>query len=173
MNSRLNKISVFGSSGSGKSTITKAIAEKLKIAPVFLDEHLLEKDWTFNPNSWKDKIDALLTTDSWIAEGNYLRAMESRVKESDVIIMLDFPVHICLFRVINRHLKYRNKVRPHVNEECVEQFNIKFLKYLKSVWDFNKKSKKVIYKRIEAFGGNNKLVILKNNKEVKEFIDNL
>lgn len=49
------------------------------------------------------------------------------MEEATQIIFLDFPRHICLFRVVKRYFTYRGKSRESISNGCEEKIDREFL----------------------------------------------
>ena len=47
----------------------------------------------------------------WIIDGNYKSTFDIRLPESDVIIYLDYPTHLSMWRAIKRRVYFRKTVR--------------------------------------------------------------
>lgn len=59
-----------------------------------------------------------------------------------------------------------------MGEECIEKFNLKGLKFINSIWSFNTKNRKDYYRMIKEENGV-KVIILKNRKQVNEYLKNI
>jgi adenylate kinase family enzyme len=53
------------------------------------------------------KLTHVMNTDEWIIDGNYLDSLEMRIKQSDTIFFLDYPLDICLSGIESRVGKER------------------------------------------------------------------
>lgn len=56
--------------------------------------------------------------------------------------------------------------------KCIEKFNLKELKFINSIWLFNTKNRKDYYRIIKQ-EKRVKVIILKNRKQVKEYLKNI
>tara|TARA_B100000029_G_scaffold512514_1_gene609361 strand:+ start:9644 stop:9868 length:225 start_codon:yes stop_codon:yes gene_type:complete len=69
------RINVLGTSGSGKSTFSKNLAEQLNIPYVQLDELFWKPNWTESSDEeFFPKIEDALSPDEWVLDGNYIRS---------------------------------------------------------------------------------------------------
>lgn len=164
-----NKIIVLGCCGSGKSTLTRELQQKLKIPIIHLDKLFWKPNWI---NCSNEEFDILLKEEMkkecWIMDGNYLRTIPIREKACDVIIYLDFPRWRCMLRVIKRVIKSYGKVREDMGEGCPERLDFEFLKY---VWNFHEKNCDKIDEILSA--SKKQIYILKTPKQVKKFLKGL
>ena len=56
-----------------------------------------------------------------------------------------------------------------MGDGCPERFDLEFLQW---VWNFNKNKREKNYRLLEQFG-DKRIYILKNRKQVKEFLESL
>ena len=97
------KINIIGTSGSGKSTFSKQIAQKLNIPHIELDALFWKENWT--PSSDQEfftKIEKAINCENWVLDGNYDRTQDLKWEKVDKIIFLDLPFYLILFRIIKR-----------------------------------------------------------------------
>ena len=107
------RINVLGTSGSGKSTFSKKLADKLNVPYVQLDELFWKPNWTESSDEeFFPKIEDALSPDEWVLDGNYRRSTPVKWKRVQMVVYLDLPFHTVLFRVLKRSL-----IRSFKNEE--------------------------------------------------------
>ena len=138
-----NKIMIMGISGSGKSTLAKEISNELKIPVVHLDKFLMNVNW--NPKNKEEQIkihNKLLENEKWIIEGNWSNTIQKRANEADLIIFLECPLIVSIYRVTKRLLKHKDKIRSDVANECYEKFSVKFYVYIIKFY-FSKRKKHI------------------------------
>ncbi len=84
------KILVIGESGRGKTTLAKALSEKLNIPLYSTDDFLWKKKFTERHDRQESikKIDLVYQTDEWIVEGSSSHLYKSALDKADVIIHL-------------------------------------------------------------------------------------
>lgn len=165
------KIVIIGYSGSGKSTLAQQLGKQHKCEVMHLDCVHWLPGWNERDKSEVIQIvsEFLDSHDSWIIDGNYSYAcFERRLNEATQIIFLDFPIHICLYRVLKRYFSNRGKSRESMTEGCDEKIDWKFFWWI--IHEGRKKSKKEWYKKIYE-ENRNKTIILKNPRMVQKFIN--
>jgi adenylate kinase family enzyme len=72
----------------------------------------------------------VLEQDRWIIDGNYGSSLPLRLSRADTVVWLDYPTHLCLWRVFKRWWQYRGHARPDMTEGCPENLNLEFLHYV-------------------------------------------
>ena len=163
----VDRVLVLGSSGSGKSTFAQQLGKKLNIEVIHLDSHYWQPDWTDTPDEeWKQKISQLLEKESWIMDGNYTSTLAQRLEYADTVIFLDLNRVKCLWRCVDRYLKYRGENRPELAAGCNEKIDKDFLKW---IWNYPRDVKP----RIMELLGNHperQVIMLRGSKGINEFL---
>jgi ABC-type phosphonate transport system ATPase subunit len=68
----VRRISVVGNSGSGKTTVAKALAARLSVRHVELDAIYHQANWTPLPtDQFRRRVADAITSDGWVVDGNY------------------------------------------------------------------------------------------------------
>lgn len=164
----MERIIIIGSCGAGKSTLAIKLSKKLGLPLVHLDKIKFVSNWQERP---KEEFDKLLICElekpRWIIDGNYNRTIPLRMQYCDTVVFLDFPRLVCLWGVVTRVIKYHGKTRPDMGGNCPERFDLEFLKF---VWQFKTKHRNR-YLEMLANAKDKKVVILKNRKQVKRFLE--
>jgi adenylate kinase family enzyme len=167
----MKKVVLIGSGGSGKSTLSRQLGERLKINVYHLDALFWKPNWVGVPKDEQRKVqNDLVKKEEWIIDGNYGGTMDIRLNAADTIIFLDINRGICVYRALKRMMKYRNKTRPDMGEGCEERFELDFFKW---IWKYPKTIRPEIIKRLEQFSNVKQVIILKSPKEVRKFLENV
>ncbi len=162
----MNKIIIIGSPGAGKSTFSKKLKEILDLPVYHLDMIWHKKDkTTISKEEFDDKLNEILKKDKWIIDGNYNRTLEVRIKEAEVIYLLDINVLECLENAKNRVGKIRSDM-PWKEEELNEEFK-------RFIIDFPLTSLPRIYELLDKYKDTKKIIILKSRKEIDDYIRSL
>ena len=101
----LARISVAGDSGSGKTTVSRAIAARLGLTHVELDDLFHGPNWSAPPEEeFRRRVaETLDGLDGWVADGNYTGSLDDVVLErAELLVWLDLPLHVCLRRIWGR-----------------------------------------------------------------------
>ncbi len=160
---------IVGCAGSGKSTLAQNLSKELGIDAMHLDSYFYVAGWKDAPkDQFQKAVEDFLKKDRWIIDGNYRRwTMNERVEKCDTIIHLDFSRWSCLYGVIRRRIQYHGKTRPDTAENCQEQIDLDFLKF---VWNFNRDYNPEI-KKLIADQKDKKIIVLSNRGEVDAFVE--
>ncbi|MBQ7002128.1 MAG: AAA family ATPase [Oscillospiraceae bacterium] len=166
----MERILIIGCSGSGKSTLARALREKLGLPVVHLDQLWWKAGWkNVTQEEFDSRLAMALNMDRWIIDGNYSRTMEMRLEKCDTILYLDFGRWACLWGALSRYLQNLGKVRPDMPDGCTERLDWGHLKF---IWNFNKNNRV----RNDTWIGKTKhakAIVLKNRREVRQFLESL
>ena len=166
----MERIMIIGCGGAGKSTLARQLGEKTGLPVIHLDKLFWRPGWV---NLTREEFDvvhnAAIEEKKWILDGNFDRTMEPRIRRCDTVVYLDFSRIACLCGVMKRILTTYGKVRPDMGDGCPERFDLEFLQW---VWNFNKNKREKNYRLLEQYG-DKRIYILKNRKQVKEFLESL
>jgi adenylate kinase family enzyme len=97
------RINVIGTSGSGKTTFGRDLADILNIPFVEMDAIFWGPEWTF-PEDDKlfRRLAAALEAESWVLDGNYTRTLPIKWERVDIVIWLDFSFPRTLYQALAR-----------------------------------------------------------------------
>lgn len=101
----MKRINVIGTSGSGKSTISRMLASKLNYL-------YLEMDAIFWKPHWQESSDEeffanltdKLSGEHWVLDGNYSRTAKIKWDRVDTIVWIDYSFSRTLFQAVKRAL---------------------------------------------------------------------
>ncbi len=100
------RVIVTGLAGSGKSTLSVALAAKTGLPLVHLDLAFWKPGWVAPSEAeWRDKQRVVLAGDAWIADGNYHETLDLRLERADTVLFLDLPWWRCSGRALRRGFK--------------------------------------------------------------------
>ncbi len=127
----MQRVLIIGPCGAGKSTLARALGAKLGLPVFHMDQLNWQPGWV---ESSKDEIRARLASiiagDRWLIDGNYGGTLEPRLERADTVVYLDYPIRLCVARLLRRIWTYRGRTRPDMTEGCPERLDIGFLFYL-------------------------------------------
>ena len=153
----MKKIIVIGCPGSGKSTFARSLAEKLGISLYHLDAIWHRPDKThITREEFDTRLAEIMTTDTWIIDGNYSRTVERRISACDTVFLFDLPTEVCLDGAIARLGKERDDIPwteatldPRLKQD-IEEFSTKNLPTIYSLLEKYSDKNIIIFKTREA-----------------------
>lgn len=99
------RIVILGTTNAGKSTLAAALAQKLDIPAIHLDQfrHYPNTDWQARPDAEFHALhDAAITADSWAMDGNYSVLLPQRFARATGVIVIDD-------HFVRRYVRYFNR----------------------------------------------------------------
>ncbi|WP_088893305.1 AAA family ATPase [Leptolyngbya ohadii] len=118
------RIVVVGTSGSGKTTFAKELADRLQTPHIELDALHWEPNWTeAEPEVFRSRISQALQGEQWVVDGNYSKARDLVWRRADTLIWLDYSFPVTFYRIVKRTL-YRSLTRQELwsgNRETLRQ----------------------------------------------------
>lgn len=167
----MDRVIVIGCSGSGKSTLSQKLHRILQLPIIHLDRYYWQANWqATEQEAWDQKVTEFALTDRWIIDGNYSRTLDIRIERADVIVFLDMPRWLCMYRIVKRRIQYHGRTRPDLNKDCPEKLDIGFLKW---VWNYRKRNRVKTLEKLKQVKQHKKVVIIRNKKQLEEWIEQL
>lgn len=97
------RINVVGTSGSGKSTFSRALAGALGLPWHEMDAHFWLPEWQGRTDGdFLARIAALTSGDAWVLDGNYTRTIPVKWARVECVVWLDYSLPVTLFRAVRR-----------------------------------------------------------------------
>lgn len=158
----MKKIIVIGCPGSGKSTFSRALQQKIGIPLYHLDMMFWNADkTTVDKRVFLERMSDVLQKDEWIIDGNYASTMEMRMKSCDTVILLDYPLDICLDGIRERRGKPRSDMPWVETEEDAE-----FTEFVKG---FHERQRPHIMELLEKYSDKT-VIVFKNREQADAFL---
>jgi adenylate kinase family enzyme len=104
----MERISVIGSSGSGKSTMARTLAEALDLPTLELDSIFHQPGWEPKPDDeFRAEVSAFVAGDRWVVDGNYTSHGVAQLvwPRADTVVWMDPSKPVVMTRVIRRTLR--------------------------------------------------------------------
>jgi len=94
---------VVGTSCSGKTTLARAVADRLGLPHVELDALFWTSDWTPMPDDvFRDRVERAVAPDAWVIDGGYRQVRDIAWRRVDTVVWLDYPLRTVLWRWARR-----------------------------------------------------------------------
>ncbi|MFQ2346871.1 MULTISPECIES: (d)CMP kinase [Aeromonas] len=125
----MKRINVVGTSGSGKSTFSQVLANKLNYPYLEMDAMFWKPNWQ---GSTDEELFATLkrklADEYWVLDGNYNRTVPIKWERVDTVIWIDYSFSRTLYQAIKRaFLRSLTKQELWKNSGNVESFRKSFL----------------------------------------------
>jgi adenylate kinase family enzyme len=102
----MQRIVVVGTSGAGKTTVARALSERLGVPHIELDALHWTPGWTETPTDvFRARVSRALEPAAWVVDGNYAKARDLIWPLADTIVWLDYSLPTVLWQVIVRTIR--------------------------------------------------------------------
>jgi adenylate kinase family enzyme len=103
---KVQRINVVGSSGSGKSTFGKALADALGVRHIEMDALFWGPNWRWLPDEeFFAEVHSAVSRDAWVLDGNYTRTIPVKWERVDMVIWLDYSFPRTFYQSLKRALR--------------------------------------------------------------------
>jgi adenylate kinase family enzyme len=126
----MKRVMIVGPCGAGKSTLGFMLAERLGLPLFHMDRLAWKPGWIDSTtDELRGRLAPIVGGERWLIEGNYGSTLADRLPRADTVVYLQYPVLLCLWRIVRRYWRYRGQTRPEMTEGCPEQLHLPFLWY--------------------------------------------
>ncbi len=104
----MQRVSVVGNSGSGKSTTSKSLAHILHVPHIELDALHHLKQWEpIAPERFHSLLEDVTSGERWVIDGNYRLVVQFGPvwERADTVVWLDFPRSVVMRQIIIRSVR--------------------------------------------------------------------
>ena len=120
----MRRIAIIASaSGNGKTTVGRALADRLALPFVELDALVHGPGWSEVPDQdVRNRLAPVLAGEAWVIDGNYHSKLGNSVlRRADAVVWLDLPIYVWLPRLIRRTFRrwYRREELWNGNREAL------------------------------------------------------
>lgn len=122
-----HRINVVGTTGCGKTTFAKALAERLGVPCIEIDALFWRPGWEQTPDEeFLPLVDQVTKGDCWVLDGNYSRTRGITWLRAETIIWLDYSFPRVFVRLLRRTFR-RAASQEELWDGCRERFRTSFL----------------------------------------------
>lgn len=123
----MKRVIVIGTTGSGKSTMARNVAEAINGKALDIDDFHWQPGWEARtPEEMVELFREPLQAERWTLAGNHSRTRDFTWAQADTIIWLNYPFYVNFPRLFWRTIK-RVVLKEEVMPGCVETFRSQFL----------------------------------------------
>ncbi|HEY6983344.1 hypothetical protein [Reyranella sp.] len=102
----MQRVVVFGTTGSGKSWLAERLATRTGLRLVELDRLYWGRDWQPAPvDLFRYRVENEIRDGGWIVAGNYGQVRDLTWRAADTLVWLDLPLPLVMARLVRRTLR--------------------------------------------------------------------
>lgn len=125
-----SRICIFGRPGSGKSTFSLKLAQKLNMPIYHLDKIFYVENWVERDRQEFLTLQRnMVDQDTWIIDGNSLQSLEMRYSRAEICIYFNMPRLLCLWRLLKRFFTKDKSIDDRA-AGCYEALRLQLIKYM-------------------------------------------
>ena len=99
----MRRVSVVGTTGSGKTTLALELAAMLACPHIELDALFWGPGWTMAELPiFRSRVAAVVAGDGWVVDGGYSDVRDLVWARADTVVWLDYPLALTLSRLLRR-----------------------------------------------------------------------
>lgn len=166
----MKRVMIVGAPGSGKSTMARWVGAQTDLPVQHMDHIHWMSGWVERPHVDRvEMIRSVEESDRWVIEGGISKRYAARLARADILIWLDLPVTLRLWRVMLRSWRYRGRSCPDLPEGCPEKLDRDTLTFLIWIWQNRNSSRQKIADIVHLHDGAAKIYHLRNPRSVRAF----
>lgn len=101
----MRKIALFGPPATGKTTLARWLSVQLGHPHTDLDDLLFTPGGPLPLEEFRRQAGEITRRDEWIVEGNFSKLANVVWHRADVLVWLDFPLALIVYRIVRRSLR--------------------------------------------------------------------
>lgn len=161
----VNKVSIIGGCGTGKTTLANNLGKELDVPVYHIDGIHHTENWGIRDKVERDKIILEKVNQSrWIMDGTYHSTLKQRLENSDLIIYLDYSSLAQVKGVLERYIKNPGKEKEEI-PGCKERMSWDFFLLVLN-WRKNKRGN--IIENIKEID-KEKVLVFKNRRQLNRW----
>lgn len=165
---RLQRVLIMGGAGAGKSTLARAVGEKLGLPVVHLDRCIYGPGWRLlDLATARACVARAVASGRFVVDGTY-STLHDLILPVDLVIWIEQPVLRRLYRTWRKTRIHRDRPRADRPDGCEEQFT---LGYVWTIFSFGRFTPSIARRLEAAVPG--RVLCLKGDREVRAFVDGL
>ncbi len=99
----MKRVSVVGTTGSGKTTFARALGARLGLPAIEIDALFWGPNWTpARREELRTKVGLVAAGDAWVLDGNYSQSRDLVWTRADTVVWLDYPLPLILVWLLRR-----------------------------------------------------------------------
>jgi adenylate kinase family enzyme len=172
----MQRVVVFGTTGSGKSWLAERLADRTGLRVVELDALFWGRDWQpAPPELFRHRVECETREDGWIVVGNYGQVRDLVWSPADTLVWLDLPLPVVMGRLLRRTVKRavtREELWGTGNRETLGNALLSRNSILLYALKTHRRNRERFAKECEALAGGKRILRLRSRHDIERFAAN-
>ena len=162
---------MLGPGGAGKSVLSRELAGITGLPLIHLDREFWQPGWVKpSDDEWRTKLDALLGSDAWIADGTHVDTLEHRLARADGAIVLDYSRWVAVRGVASRLLHREGRHRADLAPGCTNRLDRVYASF---VWTYRHVTKPEVDAALARHADHVDVITLRSRRRAERWLDEL
>lgn len=162
------KILITGLACSGKSTLSRLIADVTGLPLVHMDRIIWQENWVkATDEQFIEKQDQLLRQPNWIYEGFNLPTLQKQIEAADQIIFINKSRLRITFNYLKRLRKYKHEARPDMPNGNIEHYSFNYIKWL---WKYSSSN---VFNDLQKYAHNKSVNVVHSKRDIERLLTQL
>lgn len=164
------RVVILGGAGAGKSTLARALGGRLDLPVTHLDRLCYDPGWMrVGAEEFSNRVSQALQGDRWVVEGTYHEASVISLPRADLVVWVQQPVLLRLWRAWRKTRRHRNAPRADRPDGCAEGFD---LAYARTVLSFGRWTS-AIEASVKGVAAQARVLCVRSDREVAALVEGL
>jgi adenylate kinase family enzyme len=164
----MKKVAVIGCGGSGKSHVSRQLAEMLGAPLTHLDAVYYDQTWKpLPPEQFQAAQRDLVDAPTWVIDGNYNSTLAIRLAACDTVVFLDLPTRQCLWGIVSRQVKHG------AGQQDGGVYNHLTWGFIKYVASYRRTMRPKVLAQIERHAGHAERIQLTSRRRARRWLETI
>lgn len=169
--SGVRRIMIVGQPGAGKSTLAARLGERTGLPVIHIDKIHWQAGWVERSKAEKTRLcHEAEQQDRWVFEGGHSATWPSRLARADMLVWLDLPVWLRLWRVFRRAIVGFGRTRPDMAEGCPERLR-SLPEFITYIWTTRRSAQQKLQKLLQSAPDECEVVRLQSDADSAAFLE--
>jgi adenylate kinase family enzyme len=166
----MRRIMIVGQPGAGKSTLAARLGARTGLPAIHIDQIHWQAGWVERSQAEKTRLCREAEQRSrWVFEGGHSATWPTRLARADMLVWLDLPVVLRLWRVIRRAVVGLGRTRPDMADGCPERLR-SLPEFIAYIWTTRRSARRKLHRLVAMAPDRCEVVHLRSDAESAAFL---
>jgi adenylate kinase family enzyme len=167
----MDRIMIVGQPGAGKSTLAARLGKRTGLPVIHIDKIHWRPGWVERSKAEKTRLCRKAEQrNRWIFEGGHSATWPSRLARADMLVWLDLPASLRLWRVVRRAIVGLGRTRPDMAEGCPERLR-SLPEFIAYIWTTRRSAQQKLGRLVASASVDCEVVHLRSDEDSAAFLE--